>query len=102
MARQYTNGNANGSGGGLRARSAPNIGFARTSFLDGANAAYIEQLADRYARDAASLDPSWQEFFAQSRDDHRAAAGGAKGPSWGRDTPPPAGGGELIGARVGN
>jgi 2-oxoglutarate dehydrogenase E1 component len=102
MARQDTNGNANGSGGGLGARSAPNIGFARTSFLDGANAAYIEQLADRYARDAASLDPSWQEFFAQSRDDHRAAAAGANGPSWSRGSRPPAADGELIAALDGN
>ena len=48
MARRDTNGHANGSGGGASARSMPNASFARTPFLDGGNAAYIEQLQDRY------------------------------------------------------
>ncbi len=65
MARRDTNGNANGSGGAAGSRSAPNTAFARTSFLDGVNAAYIEQLQESYQRDPASLDPSWREFFAQ-------------------------------------
>ncbi|MGB8901771.1 MAG: hypothetical protein WCC90_22135, partial [Methylocella sp.] len=65
MARRDTNGNANGSGGGAGSRSASNSAFARTSFLDGGNAAYVEQLQDSYVRDPASLDPSWREFFTQ-------------------------------------
>jgi 2-oxoglutarate dehydrogenase E1 component len=82
MARQDTNGNANGAGGGPGGRSAPNLGFAQTSFLDGANAAYIEQLAESYGRDPASLDPSWREFFARVNDATSAVMKRATGPSW--------------------
>jgi 2-oxoglutarate dehydrogenase E1 component len=102
MARQDTNGNANGSGGGAGARSAPNTGFARTSFLDGANAAYIEQLANRYERNAASLDPVWREFFAQLQDDLRATAIRPNGPSWSHGSRPFAASDELVAALDGN
>src|SRR3954451_3668497 len=67
MARRDTNGNANGSGG-AGSRSASNSAFARTSFLDGGNAVYVEQLQDSYLRDPASLDLSWREFFTQMND----------------------------------
>jgi len=74
MARQDTNGRANGSGGGPGSRSASNSAFARTSFLYGGNAAYVEQLQDSYLRDPASLDPSWREFFTQINDDSATIA----------------------------
>jgi 2-oxoglutarate dehydrogenase E1 component len=102
MARQDTNGNANGAGGGPGGRSAPNLGFARTSFLDGANAAYIEQLADNYERDPASLDPSWQEFFAQLKDDRFAIKRRARGPRWTQQSLLPTAADELISALDGN
>jgi 2-oxoglutarate dehydrogenase E1 component len=102
MARQDTNGNANGAGGGPGGRSAPNLGFARTSFLDGANAAYIEQLADNYERDPASLDPSWREFFAQLKDDRFAIKRRARGPRWTQQSLPPTAADELISALDGN
>jgi 2-oxoglutarate dehydrogenase E1 component len=102
MARQDTNGNANGAGGGPGGRSAPNLGFARTSFLDRANAAYIEQLADNYERDPASLDPSWREFFAQLKDDRFAIKRRARGPRWTQQSLPPTAADELISALDGN
>src|ERR1700730_9196277 len=102
MARQDTNGNANGAGGGPGGRSAPNFDFARTSFLDGANAAYIEQLADNYERHPASLDPSWQEFFAQLKDDRSAIARRARGPQWTQQYHPAAAADELVSALDGN
>jgi 2-oxoglutarate dehydrogenase E1 component len=102
MARQDTNGNANGAGGGLGGRSAPNLDFARTSFLDGTNAAYIEQLADNYERDPASLDPSWREFFAQLKDDRSAIARRARGPGWTQQSLPATAADELISALDGN
>jgi 2-oxoglutarate dehydrogenase E1 component len=102
MARQDTNGNANGAGGGPGGRSAPSLGFARTSFLDGANAAYIEQLADNYERDPASLDPSWREFFAQLKDDRFAIKRRARGPRWTQQSLPPTAADELISALDGN
>src|ERR1700720_3089366 len=102
MARRDTNGNANGSGGGPGSRSASNSAFARTSFLDGGNAAYVEQLQDSYVRDPTSLDPSWREFFAQMNDESAAIAKGAQGPHWKRPSWTAAAGGELVSALDGN
>ncbi len=102
MARRDTNGHANGSGGGASARSVPNASFARTAFLDGGNAAYIEQLQDRYLKDPASLDASWREFFAQLEDDGAAVAKAAQGPRWKRPGWPAAGTDDLVSALDGN
>ena len=102
MARRDTNGHANGSGGGASARSVPNASFARTAFLDGGNAAYIEQLQDRYLNDPASLDASWREFFAQLEDDGAAVAKAAQGPRWKRPGWPAAGTDDLVSALDGN
>jgi 2-oxoglutarate dehydrogenase E1 component len=102
MARQDTNGKTNGSGGGPDSRSASNSAFARTSFLYGGNAAYVEQLQDSYLRDPASLDPSWREFFTQMNDDSATIAKAAQGPRWKRPSWPAAVGGELVSALDGN
>ncbi len=102
MARRDTNGNANGSGGGAGSRSASNSAFARTSFLDGGNAAYVEQLQDSYLRDPASLDPSWREFFTQMNDARATIAKTAQGPRWKRPGWPAAADGELVSALDGN
>jgi len=102
MARQDTNGNANGAVGGAGGRSAPNFGFARTSFLDGANAAYIEQLAESYARDPAALDPSWREFFSELRDDSQAITKRVRGPRWRQRSVAANGADELVSALDGN
>ncbi|MFZ0509190.1 MAG: hypothetical protein WAM29_14255, partial [Methylocella sp.] len=93
MARRDANGNANGSGGGPGSRSAANSAFARTSFLDGGNAAYVERLQDSYLRDPASLDPSWREFFTRMNDAGAAIAKGAQVPRWKRLGWPSAAGG---------
>jgi 2-oxoglutarate dehydrogenase E1 component len=102
MARQDTNGKANGSGGGPGSRSASNSTFARTSFLDGGNAAYVEQLQDSYLRDPASLDSSWREFFTQMNDASATIAKGARGRRWKRPGWPAAATGELVSALDGN
>ena len=41
----------------------PNTQFHASSFLQGANADYIDQLAARHAADPGSVDPQWAEFF---------------------------------------
>ena len=46
-------------------RQDANAAFARTSFLYGGNAAYIEDLYARYEADPASVDAEWQAFFAE-------------------------------------
>ena len=41
----------------------PNAQFHASSFLDGANADYVDQLQARYASDPNSVDAAWAEFF---------------------------------------
>ena len=61
--------------------------FARTSFLDGANATYLAELYARYETDPASLDPEWRSFFASLGDDATAVLADAAGPSWAPQAP---------------
>jgi 2-oxoglutarate dehydrogenase E1 component len=56
--------------------------FASTSFLNGANAPYLEQLYARYQRDPKSVDAEWQAFFASLNDDLDDVLAEARGPSW--------------------
>ena len=51
------------------ARQEQNDVFARTSFLYGGNAGFIEQLYARYETDPNSVDPEWQAFFAELGDE---------------------------------
>ena len=71
----------------------PNEQFHASSFLQGGNADYIEQLAARHAADPASVDPGWAAFFAGLGDGADVASANAAGPSWARaDWPLPADG----------
>jgi 2-oxoglutarate dehydrogenase E1 component len=63
--------------------------FARTSFLDGTNAAYLAELYARYETDPSSLDPEWRSFFASLGDDAADVFADARGPSWGNGKPTP-------------
>ncbi|HEU0018275.1 MAG TPA: 2-oxoglutarate dehydrogenase E1 component [Methyloceanibacter sp.] len=56
--------------------------FATTSFLQGANAAYLEQLHASYQQAPDSVGPEWQAFFASLRDDKDDVLFQARGPSW--------------------
>ena len=49
-------------------RQDANAALARTSFLYGGNAAYIEQLHARYEADPASVDAQWRAFFEALKD----------------------------------
>ncbi|WP_026608125.1 2-oxoglutarate dehydrogenase E1 component [Methylocapsa acidiphila] len=103
MARQDANGTANGSGGaGGGGRSESNAKFAQSSFLYGANAAYVEQLQDAYRRDPASVDPEWRAFFDQLNDDRVGIQKSAEGPRWKAPNWPVAADGELVSALDGN
>ena len=46
-----------------------NQALLQTSFLYGANSAYIEELQARYEKDPASVEPDWRDFFAALGDD---------------------------------
>jgi 2-oxoglutarate dehydrogenase E1 component len=71
-------------------RQDANAAFARTSFLYGANADYVEDLYARYEADPRSVDAEWQAFFQSLKDDSGDVAKNARGASWRRpDWPAP-------------
>src|SRR6266568_9156569 len=83
-------------------RQDANAAFARTSFLYGGNAGYIEDLYARYQTDPGAIDAQWQAFFRSLKDDRADVLGNARGPSWQRaDWPQPARG-DLVSALDGD
>jgi 2-oxoglutarate dehydrogenase E1 component len=75
-----------------------NTVFHSSSFLQGQNAEYIEQLQARYARDPESVDADWQAFFRGLGDSDSDAVKSAEGPSWFRTDWPPQPTDELTAA----
>ena len=67
----------------------PNTIFKASSFLQGHNAEYVEQLHARYAENPASVDEGWQTFFKELGDTEMDAKREAAGPSWARADWPP-------------
>jgi 2-oxoglutarate dehydrogenase E1 component len=66
-------------------RQPKNEAFVRTSFLQGANAAYIEEMQAQYERNPGSVSDEWRHFFASLQEERPQADGnGAGGPSWAR------------------
>ncbi len=63
--------------------------FRESSFLQGQNARYIEQLYARYAADPSAVDASWQAYFKALGDAVSDVAEEAAGPSWARTDWPP-------------
>jgi 2-oxoglutarate dehydrogenase E1 component len=59
-----------------------NEAFARTSFLHGANVAYIEEMHARYQENPGSVSDQWRNFFASIQDDRDNVVAEAEGPSW--------------------
>jgi 2-oxoglutarate dehydrogenase E1 component len=53
-----------------------------TTFLTGANAAFIAALYARFLENPASVDASWQRFFSELEDDASGLLAELKGPSW--------------------
>ncbi len=76
----------------------PNDQFRSSSFLEGQNGAYIEQLYARYAGDPAAVDASWQTYFKALGDAAPDVAQEAAGPSWARTDWPPQPHDELTAA----
>jgi 2-oxoglutarate dehydrogenase E1 component len=82
-------------------RQDANAAFARTSFLFGGNAAYVEQLQSRYEINPGSVDAEWRTFFESLKDDRSDVIKSAGGPSWQRPAFPRADG-ELLAALTGD
>ena len=64
------------------ARSLPNTALLETSFLYGANAAFVEEMYERYLDDANSVDASWRAFFSTIHENPEAVRASVAGPSW--------------------
>lgn len=63
-------------------RQDANAAFALSSFLQGANATYIDDLYSRYESDPSSVDADWQAFFRSLKDAPGDIQKNAEGPSW--------------------
>ncbi len=72
--------------------------FRASSFLQGQNAAYIEQLYARYASDPSAVDESWRAYFRELGDNPVDARREAAGASWARTDWPPAPADDLTAA----
>jgi 2-oxoglutarate dehydrogenase E1 component len=82
-------------------RQDANAAFARTSFLYGGNAAYIEDLYARYEADPRSVDAEWQAFFQSLKDERSDVVKSARGASWRRPNWPLRTDGDLTAALTG-
>src|ERR1700679_411014 len=69
-------------------RQDANAAFALSSFLQGTNAAYIDDLYARYEQEPASVAPGEEECLASLKDPPADVQKNADGPSWGGDNWP--------------
>src|SRR5712691_8261861 len=83
-------------------RQDANAAFARTSFLYGGNAGYIEDLYARYEADPKAVDAEWQAFFESLKDGRADVVVGARGPSWQQPNWPELPRSELVSALDGD
>ena len=83
-------------------RQDANAAFALSSFLQGTNASYIDDIYARYEKDPASVDSEWQEFFKSLKDAPADISKNAEGPSWDRDNWPQTPRDDLTSALDGN
>ena len=84
-----------------RLNRASNEIFEATSFLNGTNAAYVEQMYAAWLANPASVDESWQAYFSQTGDQGLSPTQLGRGPQWKRDRRPDLPGGDLIAALTG-
>ncbi len=64
--------------------------LAETSFLYGANAAFVEDLYAKWATNPGSVEPSWQAFFASLSDNADEVKRAAARPAWVQPSAPQA------------
>src|ERR1700730_13839919 len=83
-------------------RQDANAAFALSSFLQGANATYIDELYARYEKDPGSVEAEWQEFFKSLKDPPADILKNADGPSGGRNNWPLSPRDDLTSALDGN
>src|ERR1700738_4448867 len=86
----------------IMSRQDANAAFALSSFLQGTNATYIDEIYARFEKDPALVDTEWQEFFKSLKDTPADVRKNAEGPSWGRNNWPLTPRDELTSALDGN
>ena len=86
-------------------RQALNEAFLRTSFLNAANAPYIEDMQAEYERNPGSVSDEWRRFFESLKEQPVANPNAFQGPTWAvpnalllNDSK----GDDLVGALTGN
>ena len=79
-------------------QAAGNIDLNNTSFLQGANAQYIENLYAQYVKNPSSVDADLAEFFAALGDPANDVSTNAEGASWSKENWPVAETSEDIAA----
>ena len=67
-----------------------------SSFLNGANAAWLEAKLEQYRNDPNSVDENWRQWFASQEDPAGGQTTASGGPSWARKNWPIAENGELV------
>ena len=68
-----------------RLNRASNEIFEATSFLNGTNAAFVEQMYAAWLANPGSVDQSWQAYFSQLGDQGLSPTQLGRGPEWKRD-----------------
>ena len=61
--------------------------LSETSFLYGANAAFVEDLYAQYGQDPGSVTPSWRAFFDSLHENRDSIVQGAAQPGWAKSYP---------------
>src|ERR1700710_1649819 len=84
-----------------RMNRASNEIFEATSFLNGTNAAYIEQMYAAWLADPASVDAGWQSYFSQTGAQGLPPPQLGRGPAGRRDRRPDIASSDLIAALTG-
>ncbi|MCA0905839.1 2-oxoglutarate dehydrogenase E1 component [Ruegeria marisrubri] len=79
----------------------PNTAFHASSFMQGHNAEYLEQLYAQYTKNPDAVDAAWVEFFKAMGDAAPDVQREAEGPSWARTDWPPMPADDLTGALTG-
>src|ERR1700755_1407607 len=84
-----------------RLNRASNDILEATSFLNGTNAAFVEQMYGAWLANPASVDEGWQNYFSQLGEQSLSPTQLGRGPAWKRDARPNIPSGDLIAALTG-
>jgi 2-oxoglutarate dehydrogenase E1 component len=83
-------------------RQAQNAAFQITSFLDGANASYIEEMQAQYERNPGSVSDEWRLFFESLREERGRLGPESQGATWGVPLTQLQSNGDLVSALTGD